>query len=205
MKREGQSDFAVPELEERLAAFARGRAADDLLPWVARLSPEEQARLRQDLAVVLAEPGATGEALDWGEIGEILRDAAHAAGWEESVVAGGALAESGLYTVELRPDDDEQLARAAPAVQTAMSQCLTQFLPFYPTAGFLLPRGRLKRMKDRDLWQIQLPDGYRLRYLVDKAARRVRVVYFGPHSDHDPRGREQQARARTSRGEFMDG
>jgi hypothetical protein len=205
MKPGSDPDFAAPELERRLAAFARGRPAEDLLPWVARLSPEDLARLREDLAVVLSEPETFDEPLDWREIGEILRDWAQVAGWEEGALLGSALQEKGSYTVDVRPQDEEQLERAAPAVRTATRQCLTEFLPFYPTAGFLLPRGRLKRMKDRDLWQIQLPDGYRLRYLVDKNARLVRIVYFGPHPDHDSRGREQRVRARSPQGEFLDG
>jgi mRNA-degrading endonuclease RelE of RelBE toxin-antitoxin system len=67
-------------------------------------------------------------------------------------------------------------------------------LRFYPTASQLLPRGRLKKMKNRDLWQLHLPDGYRLRYVVDKPARTVTIVYLGPHPDRAP------AAARTPRG-----
>jgi mRNA-degrading endonuclease RelE of RelBE toxin-antitoxin system len=205
MRPGSDGEFSAPELAERLAAFARGRGASDLLPWVERLSPEDRARLRADLSVVLAETETTGEPLDWREIGEILSDWAQVAGWEESVVCGPALEKAVLYTVELPPQDAEQLERAPAAVQTATRQCLAEFLPFYPTAGLLLPRGRLKRMKDRDLWQVHLPDGYRLRYLVDKPSRVVRVVYFGRHPDHDPRGREERLRARNPQGELLDG
>jgi hypothetical protein len=194
MERAREPDSAAPELAARLRAFARReREAADLLPWLERLRPEERERLRADLAVVLAEPEETGEPLDWREIGEILREWAHAAGWEAAdgeasgaaplplLIRGEALAGDGTFTVEFSAQNEEQLARAAAAVQRVTRQCLAEFLPFTPTAGFLLPRGRLKRMKDRDLWQLHLPDGYRLRYTVDKPARVVRVVYFGPH------------------------
>ena len=54
-------------------------------------------------------------------------------------------------------------------------------------------------MKNRDLWQLHLPDGYRLRYVVDKPASTVYVVYLGPHPDCDTRGREDAARLKRQR------
>lgn len=199
MRHDDAPEFADPTLRARLEAFARGRGDEELLPWVERLSPLDQRRLREDLAVVLSEPETTGEPLDWREIGNILQEWAEIAGWEDVTLRAGALAPDGAFTVDLRPQDRQALERASPAVQRATAHLLAEFLPYYPTVGFLLPRGRLKKMRDRDLWQLHLPDGYRLRYLVDKVARTVHVVYLGPHPDHDPRGREQNLRAKVKR------
>jgi hypothetical protein len=168
-----------------------------VLPWAERLSPRERERLRSDLALVLGEPEATGEPLDWGEVGEILQEAAEAARWEGVLVEGADAPVTGLFSVDLRPHDAERLAGAPPTVQRAVRVLLNEFLPAHPTAGALLPRGRLKKMKDRDLWQIGLPDGYRLRYLIDADKRVVHIVYVGPHPDGDPRGREEVVRARV--------
>jgi hypothetical protein len=190
---------AAPDVLARLEAFARGGEKQSVLPWAERLSPADRERLRGDLAVVLEEPGLTGEPVDWREIGDILQEGAEIAGWDDVLVRVDACSPAGAFAVDLPPRDVQALAGASPAVQRAMQLLLAEFLPFFPTASALLPRGRLKKLKNRDLWQIQLPDGYRLRYTVDKAARAVYVVYLGPHPDRDTRGREDAARAKAQR------
>ena len=49
------------------------------------------------------------------------------------------------------------------------------------------------------VWQVDLPDGYRLRYFVEEERRTVHVVYLGPHPDGDQDGRERTARAGARR------
>jgi hypothetical protein len=192
-------DLAGPGFLARLEAFARGEEAASVLPWAERLTPPDRERLRSDLAVVLAEPEATGEPVDWREIGEILQEWAEVAGWDDVLVCGDGDAPAGAFAVDLPPRDAQALAGASPAVQRTMQLLLAEFLPFYPTASQLLPRGRLKKLKNRELWQVQLPDGYRLRYAVDKAARAVYVIYLGPHPDRDTRGREDATRLKAQR------
>jgi hypothetical protein len=185
------TDWTDPGLAARLEAFVRSQEKAAALPWAVRLSPRDRERLRSDLALVLLEPEATGEPVDWREIAEILREWAEAAGWEGALIEqSDSMPQEGRYAVDLPCRDAEALVTASAAVQSAMQSLLTEFLPFHPTAGHLLPRGRLKKMKNRDVWQIELPDGYRLRYLVDEHRRTVRVLYLGPHPDRDTAGRE---------------
>lgn len=192
----------VERLRDRLEAFVQNRGAEGAaLPWVARLSPPDRERLRRDLALILSEPELTGEPIDWQEIDEILREWAEAAGWDGALVPVSGSRQAGPYSVELPSRDAEALVRASAAVQSAVEALLAAFLPFHPTAGRLLPRGRLKKLKDRDVWQIVLPDGYRLRYLLDQRERRVQVLYLGPHPDRGTAGRERAARLRMQRGQ----
>jgi hypothetical protein len=205
MRTDDGPEYADPQIAAALEAFARhGAAGSDALPWAERLSPADRERLRGDLAVVLGEPDQTGEPLDWSEIAEILQEWAEVAGWDEVLVRTTAAAAEGNFSVHLRPRDNDALSVASAAVQTAMEMVLSDFLPRSPTAWHLLPRGRLKKMRERDTWQLQLPDGYRLRYVVDKSAKEVHVVYLGPHPDRDPRGREQHIHVKLRRRRYED-
>jgi hypothetical protein len=56
-------------------------------------------------------------------------------------------------------------------------------------------------LKNLGFWQIDLSDGYRLRYFVDKLARAVDILYFGPHPADYRCGSEPPAQARTKRRE----
>ena len=148
-------DWKDPGLPARLDAFAQGREADaPVLPWAARLSPQDRERLRSELALVLSEPRLTGEPVDWREIEDILREWAEVAGWEGALISPAGPLPAGPYTVELRSPDAEALAKASSAVQEAVYALLTEFLLLHPTAGDRLPRGRLKKLKNRDAWQI---------------------------------------------------
>jgi hypothetical protein len=188
---------ADPGLRALLESFARGSAEGDAaLPWAERLSPRDRERLRGDLTVVLSEPGATGEPLDWREIGDILQEWAGVAGWDGTLIRSTAAA-AGRFCVEIRPREAAALASAPAAVQRAARTLLEEFLTAHPTAGDLLPRGRLKKLANREIWQLGLPDGYRLRYFVDEPGRIVYVVYLGPHPDGDASGREQAVRSRV--------
>jgi hypothetical protein len=184
-----------------LQRFAQGDSGDAAsLPWVSRLSLREQGWLRSDLALVLAEPESTGEPLDWHELQEILREAAVLAGWEGPLLLPPPpAAPARAYVVDLRPDDLRALETAPPAVQHALRDLRERFLPTHPTSAARLERGRLKKLANRDIWQIDLPDGYRLRYFVAEPERTVYVVYLGPHPDGAAAGREQSIRARVQR------
>jgi hypothetical protein len=195
-----EPSFASAEIAAQLEAFANGPdPGHELLPWVGRLGADERHRLRCDLAVVMAEPAATGEPLDWREIGEILQEAAELVGWDDLLVAAAAPSLHGSYTIHFQPEDTEALAAASPAVRETTELLVSRFLIHHPTAWQFLPRGRLRKMAERDTWQLQLPDGYRLRYVVDKTEKAVHVVYLGPHPDRDTRGRERTVRARVNR------
>lgn len=87
-------------------------------------------------------------------------------------------------------------------MQHAVSELLQRFLPYSPTDVERLERGRLKKLGNRAVWQIQLPDGYRLRYFIAEPERIVHVVYLGPHPDGDADGREQIVRAAVRRSRF---
>jgi hypothetical protein len=198
MRVESDSDIVASGLVARLVAFAGQQdGGEAVLPWATRLSPADQSRLRSDLSVVLAEPESTSEPLDWREIGDILQEWAGIAGWQDLLIRGADPSPDGAFSLDLRAQDAEVLAQASPAVQRAMDCLVREFLPYYPTAAHPLPRGRLKKLRERDTWQLQLPDGYRLRYVVDKLDRTVHVVYLGPHPDRDARGREHGIRLKV--------
>src|SRR4051794_3052259 len=113
--------FKSPAVLARLGAFARDSGSgEEVLPWAARLSLQDQARLRGDLSVVLNEPETTGEPVDWREIGEILQEWAEVAGWDDVLVRGDAVSPAGDFAVQLGARDQEALAGASPAVQKAM-------------------------------------------------------------------------------------
>lgn len=188
------------ELFRLLKAYVAGENSNSLLPWANRLSAADELRLRGDLAVVLAEPEVTGENLDWREIEEIFAEHAALYGWNGPLIEPDSTPTAeGSFTVDVRSQDLRGLERASPAVQEVARAVLTRFLPHHPTLAERLERGQLKRLSDRDLWQIDLPDGYRLRFLVDEPAAIVHVVYLGPHPDGEVRGREQVLKAARNR------
>jgi len=182
-----------------LEGFVQDRAEESsLTPWIARLPAEEQARMRRDLALVLAEPESTGEPLDWREIGDILREYAELAGWSGPPVQR-AVPSPTAFRVDVRAQEIRALKRASPAVQRVANDLLTGFLAQNPTDPKRLEAGNLKKMANRGIWQIDLPDGYRLRYHVDASKRMVYVVYLGPHPDGQADGRERTVRATIQR------
>jgi hypothetical protein len=84
-------------------------------------------------------------------------------------------------------------------VRQTAQELLDGFLRLHPTAHHRLPRGRLKKLSERGVWQVELPGGYRLRYHVAEPERTVYVVYLGPHPDGAADGREEDVRARVQR------
>jgi hypothetical protein len=183
-----------------LETFVRTRQdRETTLPWASRLSAEDCERLRKDLALVLSEPESTGEPVDWSELRDILSEYAGMAGGDELVIPASAARLDLPFTLDIRPRELDSLSTASPAVQRVAGEILRTFLPLHPTVGARLPGGRLKKLGNRDLWQIDLPDGYRLRYYVAEPERMVYVVHLGPHPDGQARGREQTVRARVQR------
>lgn len=61
-------------------ALAAGATDVDRFPWLSLLSAPDVQRLRGDLQLVLDEPDATGEPLDWNEVLDILQEFAASAG-----------------------------------------------------------------------------------------------------------------------------
>lgn len=163
--------------------------------WVDRLAPKERERLRRDLALILSEPEMIGEPLDWREIADILREYAELAGWAGALIQETATA-CASFRVDVRQQELRVLAKASPAVQRAANALLTGFLAQHPTDIQRLETGQIKKMANRAIWQIDLPDGYRLRYRVDEVEQVVYVVYLGPHPDGMAEGRERAVRAR---------
>jgi hypothetical protein len=188
-------------LLELLERFAHEDDGGDSVPWARRLSGIEQRRLRSDLAVVLAEPRLTGEPPDWRELDAILSDYAREAGWDGPAIADSdPVPVEGAYRVHVRPQERRALERASTAVRETARELLVRFLPHHPTSFARVPRGHLKKLPDRKVWQLHLPDGYRLRYLVDEAEAAVHVLFLGPHPDGALTGRAESARATFRRG-----
>ena len=197
MTDEPETPSESPGLAARLAAYCAGE--DSLLPWADRLAPPDRQRLRSDLELVLDEPEHTGEPLDWPEVWEILREYAALAEWDGPLAEVIGEAVESPYHVAVRPRELRVLERAAPGVQRAARDLLAGFLARHPTDYLRLERGRVKKMGNRGVRQIELPDGYRLRYFVEEERRTVHVVYLGPHPDGDEDGRERTARAGARR------
>lgn len=170
-----------------------------LFPWFQRLSPQEQESLCADLELILSEPDETGEPLDVREIGEILTEYAGYAGWSGSPLAQSLPAEETAFAIDVRPKELRTLQSAAPGVRRAVEEIFTQFLAVSPNDPARLRSYNVKKMADRAIRQIDLPDDYRLRYFVDDPNRVVYVVYLGPHPQGQADGRERAVRALINR------
>jgi hypothetical protein len=171
---------------------------DEPIPFDSLLAIEDRHRLRADLLTVLAEPELSGEPIDTREIAEILREYAEIAGWDGPLWPSTASPEPS-YFLDLPSGYLKALRFASPAVQRVVEELISGPLARNPfgLAGEISQR--VKKMPDRDLWQIYLPDGFRLRYRVDEPARTVHVVYIGPHSDSHSDGREDAVRQAVHR------
>jgi hypothetical protein len=187
-----------PQFLGSLEAFAAGSAADDLLEWAGSLRDYERRWLREDLRLVLAEPLSNGEPLDRREILDILAEYAELAGHAGPLVTYVPQAPA-AYGMDIRQRDLRDLRSASPAVQTAFSELQAGFLASSPEDPEKLRTGQIKKMPDRALWQIDLPDGWRLRYIVDEETKTVHVVYLGPHPDGAADGRERAVLAALNR------
>jgi len=168
------------------------------LPWADLLSEADRARLEADLRLVLSEPDATGEPLDARELARILAEYAEVAGWSGAAVLPDPGAEA-RFRLEVPPRLVRGLRRASPAVQRAAAALLEWILPHHPLALGTQTPSRLKKLADRGVWQTRLPDGWRLRSVLDEREGIVHVVYLGPHADGDEAGRERAVIARVNR------
>ena len=173
----------------------------EVLPWASRLTPQEHLWFCNDLESLLAEPEETGEPLDMREIGEILREYAEIAGWEGPLWCEAAVSEreAPLFTLDVRPQELRAIRRAALGVRKAVAELLNGFLVTTPTDASQLGGYKIKKLSDRDIRQIDLPDDYRLRYFVDEKERIVYIVYLGPHPTGTEDGRERSVRAIVNR------
>lgn len=85
-----------------------------------------------------------------------------------------------VYQVTLRKDAEKALQTMPEHIAQQAREFISTHLRHYPTR--YIP-GKLKRLKGRlaQVWQYDLPTGYRLWYQVNEANRLVRVIYIGPH------------------------
>ena len=90
------------------------------------------------------------------------------------------------------------IERAAPGVQKAVRELMDGFLATCPNHTARIGGYRVKKLPDRGVRQIDLPDDYRLRYCVDETERVVYIVYLGPHLNVRREGREHGLLARLN-------
>ncbi len=182
-----------------LEAFARENARiSELLPWVCSLIPVQIREMRRTLVTLFDEPVQFGEGPDVNEIRDVLREFAGEVKWTGPLVNSSAF-EHPKYRVEIRPQDLRVVATAAPSVQRAVQEIISGFLAISPEDSSQAGAYRIKKLPDRRVRQIDLPDDYRLRYLVDEADRVVHVVYLGPHPTGAADGRERVVRSAINR------
>jgi mRNA-degrading endonuclease RelE of RelBE toxin-antitoxin system len=187
------------EVVDALRRFAEGGCPPSL-EWTNTLPELDRQRLRSDLTVLLGEATEPGAPLDFKELDELLSEYAAQAGRPDATVhAAAQRATESTYTVDVRPQDLRRLKVASLAVQRSAHEVLTVFLPRFPTAPDQLPSGKVKKIAERSIWQVDLPDGFRLRYFVDEQERVVYVVYLGSHPDGAADGREVVVRSRVRR------
>lgn len=189
------------EFRDWLQKFRATRDLDcDLLPWVAQLTPPDLERLRNDLTTILSEADDHQEETDWNELGDILSEFADLAGWIGPLVHDPMPGpESDSFTIDTLPQQLRLIERSPAGVQRAVQELTAGFLTSTPTNSGLLAGYRVKKLAERDLYQIELPDAYRLRYIVDEEERIVYVVYLGPHPTGAVDGRERTVRAMINR------
>jgi len=161
--------------QKLLEPFLRGNGrAVNPFPWAKRLSSREREIFYREL-----EEAFGGDDPDWEEIAEIV------AAWEQEApedssdpVADDPI----LYQVVMSGRCRNMLEKAPPTVREVVQGVLTDFLIRNPTSFAEAGPGKLKKFVELGMvFQYQLPSGYRLRYRVDEAARRVEVEYLGPH------------------------
>jgi mRNA-degrading endonuclease RelE of RelBE toxin-antitoxin system len=85
-----------------------------------------------------------------------------------------------VYQVRLRKDAENALQTLPEHIAHRAREFIGDHLRHQPTR--YIP-GKLKRLKGRlsQVWQYDLPSGYRLWYQVDEGNHLVRVIYIGPH------------------------
>jgi len=144
------------------------------------------------------ESDQSGEAVDAREIDDILREFAELAGWEGPLWSS-EVKSTPAYRLDVPDRDLKALRTASPAVQRVVEELFSGPLIENPSGIGGEVTQRVKKMPDRDLWQVYLPDGFRLRYFVDEPELTVRIVYLGPHSDSRNDGREAAVRQAVHR------
>ena len=182
-----------------LRDWAQRASADSIpIPFIDRLDPDDLYRFRTDLLMLLTEPEESGDAIDVREVADVLREFAELAGWEGPLWLSETV-DSAAYHLDVAPKDLRALSTASPAVRRVVEELFSGPLIENPYGFGREVSQRVKKMPDRDLWQVYLPDGFRLRYYVDEPERTVHIVYLGPHSDSRNDGREAAVRQAVHR------
>lgn len=188
------------ETIERLSDFARSPSAgSSTIPWFGRLNQADRDRFLRDLRLLLNEPIDTDEQLDINEVADLLSEFAELAGWRWLPVEWTRKTHPWLFRIDTRNADLRSLQSAPPAVRSAYDALANGFLAATPDDPLQLPERNIKKLAEREIWQIDLPNDYRLRYHVDAIERVVYVVYLGPHPSNAAHGREKSVVARVHR------
>jgi mRNA-degrading endonuclease RelE of RelBE toxin-antitoxin system len=84
------------------------------------------------------------------------------------------------YRVILKREARNNLHTLPSHITQQARQFIDTHLGHQPTQRIL---GKLKRLKGQlaDVWQYDLPSGYRLWYRVNEHTQTVQVIYIGPH------------------------
>lgn len=86
------------------------------------------------------------------------------------------------YTVRLHKKARKGLQALSGNRKEEAEKILNEFLPFSPLERVAGKSKKLRGAYERlGYFQYDLPDGYRLQYRVDEAAKVVYVDYLGPH------------------------
>ena len=173
--------------------WAEGNPTAASIPFVHLLGADELRRFRADVFTVLAEADSTAEPVDSAEIMDILREYAEIASWAGPLWPA-AESDNAAYAIDVAAKDLKALDLAPPAVRRVVDELVRGPLAENPYTVAARVSRRVKKLPEREVWQIYLPDGFRLRYYIDEPERTVRVVYLGPHPDSRNNGREDSVR-----------
>jgi hypothetical protein len=184
---------SMPDEFTELRMWAKGIPIAPPVPFAHLLDSEDLRRFRTDVNTVLAEADSTGEPVDSVEITDILREYAEIASWDGPLLTAAEPDSSG-YRVDIAPKDLKALGLAPAAVRRVVDELVTGPLTENPYTVAARVSQRVKKLTEREVWQVYLPDGFRMRYFIDEPGKTVHVVYLGPHSDSRNDGREDSVR-----------
>src|SRR5687767_10988512 len=140
---------------ERLSADPAGSGAP--IPFVDRLKPDDLQRFRADMLTVLMESDHSGDAIDAREVADVLREFAELVHWDGPLWVS-EVETAAAYRLEVPARDLKALRTASQAVQRVVEELFSGPLIENPFGVGREVSQRVKKMPDRDLWQVYLPD-----------------------------------------------